>query len=265
VGAIKWFIFMGLPIEGGATIWARQTIESEVFANKPDKWFKIWFYLINRVSFQDSKRLKRGELFLKYEWICQACCCTKGQLDKFLRWAKSVDMLSTQKSTRGMIVKINRYSYYQQLDNYYTDVKVDTENGRQSKQSRNKVDTILKNEKKYKNIKKATVATLATTSVAEEGAPKVSNDVNEILEAFQMRLNPTISYGNKTQRGAIEYMLKQLGKEKVLKAIEYCAQIQGDQFAPIITTPYQLKEKWAQLGAYHKKQVESPNKVAFIS
>ena len=49
-----------MAIEGGATIWARKTIYSDIFTDKPDKWFKIWFYIINKVHWKDSKKYKRG-------------------------------------------------------------------------------------------------------------------------------------------------------------------------------------------------------------
>ena len=56
-------------INGGATLWARQTIDSDIFYNKPDKWFKIWFYLINEVNHKDNKLFPRGSCFMKYDWI----------------------------------------------------------------------------------------------------------------------------------------------------------------------------------------------------
>jgi hypothetical protein len=238
---------MSANIEGGATIWARQTIESDVFYNKPDKWFKIWFYLVNRVAFQDTKRHKRGELFLKYEWICDATGATPNQVDSFIRWAKSTEMLTTQKTTRGMILKIAKYSHYQTLDNYYSDVKTDTENEVEPKQNRNRTDTILKNGNNGKKQKKRTLATFATTSVAVE----VVDPINKILEMFQMNINPTINYGNKTQRKAVQELIDFMGETKLVHTIQYYISIKDEPFTPVITTPYQLKEKLAQLVKHH--------------
>lgn len=91
--------------------------------------------------------------------------------------------------------------------------------------------------------------TPATPEVVADSA-----EVNEILSAFQMKLNPTINYGNKTQRAAVSDLLKLMGREKLIKTIEYAASVSSDQYAPTITTPYQLKEKMAQLVAYYQKQ-----------
>jgi len=141
-----------IPIDEGATIWARQTIESDIFIDKPDKWFKIWFYLVSRVNHSDNKKFKRGQALIKYEWISDKTGATKHQIDHFMRWAKEAQMLATQKATRGMVVTIAKYDYYQDLDNY----KSDTESDLKAKQKRNRSDTINKYEKygKYeKNIK----------------------------------------------------------------------------------------------------------------
>ena len=90
-----------------------------------------------------------------------------------------------------------------------------------------------------------------------------SNDVgnvNLIMEKFQMLLNPTINYGNKTQRKAIQDLLDLMGEEKLVRTIEYAALVRTDPFAPTITTPYQLKEKFAQLISYNQKQENKSTK-----
>ena len=143
---------MSDQIIGGATLWARHTIESEIFLNKPDKWFKIWFYLANRVNYKDTKHYKRGECFLDYKKIMDKIGCTKGVVDHFFRWAKSRDMIRTRKATRGMYVEIVSYNRYQTLDNYYIDVKSDTESTVHATTTRQTRDTIVEerdNNKKY--------------------------------------------------------------------------------------------------------------------
>jgi len=105
-------------INGGATLWARQTIDSDIFYNKPDKWFKIWFYLINEVNHKDNKQFKRGSCFMKYDWIMGKTRATKNQVKHCIEFLKKDKMLATQKATRGFIVKVNKYNDYQTLDSY---------------------------------------------------------------------------------------------------------------------------------------------------
>ena len=59
-------------------------------------------------------------------------------------------MLATQKATRGMVVTILNYDYFQTLENY----KSDTESDIKAKQKRNRSDTINKNDKNDKNKNK---------------------------------------------------------------------------------------------------------------
>lgn len=105
-------------IEGGATIWARQTIDSAIFYQKPDKWFKIWFYIVNRVNYRDNKRFEKGSCLLKYKWIMSATGATKDQIKHCIKFLKQSSMLATQKATRGFYVEVLKYNYYQDLNNY---------------------------------------------------------------------------------------------------------------------------------------------------
>ncbi len=105
-------------INGGATIWARQTIESNIFYNKPDKWFKIWFYLVNMVNHKSSKKFERATCFMKYQWIMDATGATKNQVKHCIDFFKKDKMLATQKATRGFIIKVLNYNDYQNLENY---------------------------------------------------------------------------------------------------------------------------------------------------
>ena len=136
-------------IDGGATLWARKTLESEIFTGKPAEWFKIWFYVVNKANHSDNKSLKRGQCFLKYDRITEATRANRHQIDHFIRWAKKERMLATQKATRGMVVTVLNYDEYQTLGNY----KSDTESDLKATQKRHRSDTINKNDKNDKNEK----------------------------------------------------------------------------------------------------------------
>ena len=79
-----------------------------------------------------------------------------------------------------------------------------------------------------------------------------------VFEAFQKSgLNPHINYGNKTQREAAAFLIKTYTLEKVLGGIAYAAQIAGQPYAPVITTPLEMKEKIGKLVAHSKRGGES--------
>lgn len=142
-------------VKGGATLWARQTIESEIFYWKPDKWFKVWFYVVNRVNHKKTRLFGRGECFINYKEIMKKVKATRGEVDHCIRYLKSATMIATRKTTRGMVLKVLNYNKYQTLDNYYSDIKSDTIGEIGAIQKRHRSDTINKNVRKNdKNDKK---------------------------------------------------------------------------------------------------------------
>jgi len=171
-------------INGGATLWARQTLDSDIFFDKPDKWFKIWFYLINEVNHKDNKQFNRGSCFMKYEWIMKKTKANKNEIDHCIRWLKSATMIATQKATRGFIVKVINYNGYQTLENYKSDTKSDSKSDLKAKQKRNKSDTILqeckngKNEEKEEEIKE--VRNQVSASLKEKPIPEEKKKANNI-------------------------------------------------------------------------------------
>ena len=104
-------------IIGGANLWARKTIESEIFTNKPDVWFKIWFYLVSKANYKDCGKFKRGQCFMKYQWIEEATKATHNQVKHCVEYLKYATQIATQKSTRGMKITIINYDFYQTLNN----------------------------------------------------------------------------------------------------------------------------------------------------
>ena len=149
-------------IDGGATLWARQTIDSEIFYNKSDVWFKIWFYLVNQVNHKDDKRFKRGTCFLKYEWIMNKTGATKDQVKHCIEYLKKDKMLATQKATRGFIVKVNKYNDYQTLDNYKKPQEKESKRNTEGTQKEHESHTINKYDKYDKNVKNEKRDTLSS-------------------------------------------------------------------------------------------------------
>ena len=140
-------------IPGGFTIWSRQTMDSDIFKKCPDIWFKIWFFLVNRVNFEDNKWFKKGVGFLKYDQILESTGATKGQIQSFLRWAKQSRMISTQKSTRGMTVEVLNYEFFQTASNYEIHTEIHPPIQTESTRNPHGIHTISKNAKKPKNAK----------------------------------------------------------------------------------------------------------------
>lgn len=86
-----------------------------------------------------------------------------------------------------------------------------------------------------------------------------NGDINLVIGLFN-KINPTISFNNLTNRNATEYLINKFGLEKTISMIEFSLSVQGKKFAPVITTPYQLKEKLGQLIIYYEKENNNSNK-----
>jgi len=87
-----------------------------------------------------------------------------------------------------------------------------------------------------------------------------TSQVNPLIELFK-EVNPSNSklFANKTQRGSAERMLKTHGLQKLSGLIKLLPQMNGDKYAPVITTPVQLEDKLGQLLAYgQRKQNNQP-------
>jgi hypothetical protein len=102
-------------------------------------------------------------------------------------------------------------------------------------------------------------------SAAEPAAkPKErkDQDIFDLIELFKP-INPTYErlFANKSQRAALERLLKKLGREELEQIIKALPQTNKMQFAPVITTPYVLEMKLGNLIAFiQKEQLRFANK-----
>ena len=62
-----------------------------------------------------------------------------------------------------------------------------------------------------------------------------------------------INFGNKTSRKAAIDLIQKYGIKDVIKITQYAISVQGKKYAPVINTPYQLKEKLATLKTYYDR------------
>jgi hypothetical protein len=94
----------------------------------------------------------------------------------------------------------------------------------------------------------------------EHRTSEENSQVNPLIELFK-EVNPSYSklFANKTQRGSAERLLKTHGLSKLSGLIKLLPQMNGDKYAPVITTPVQLEDKLGQLIAYgQRKQNNTP-------
>ena len=99
---------------------------------------------------------------------------------------------------------------------------------------------------------------LATQSVA-------GNEINTLIQLFEP-VNPSYEklFSNKTQRAALERLVKKHGMEKIHATLEAIPKIIVQRFAPRITTPLQLEDKLGELIAFYNQKKSSLPTIAKI-
>nr|DAM07020.1 MAG TPA: replisome organizer [Caudoviricetes sp.] len=157
-------------IPGGYILLSRKLIESEIW-RKPPLYLKVWIYLLSKAQHSDYKSLKRGQLWTTYEEIMDGCAWrvgarlekpNKDEIYRILTFLRKPDeggherdtkatAITTTKATRGMLIIIENYDYYQTHSNYENDSESDDEKATKEVRTRQERDTINKNDNNDKN------------------------------------------------------------------------------------------------------------------
>lgn len=148
-----------MNIKGGYILQPRSIDESGV-AKLPPHVREIWLYLLRKANHSDTvisgTPINRGQLFTSYKDILEDLSWYVGyrkegykkhHCETAMRLLTKEGMIVTAKTTRGMIVTICKYDYYQNPKNYETGREIDTERTG----NRQSTDTINKNDKNVNN------------------------------------------------------------------------------------------------------------------
>lgn len=137
----------------------------------PPLYRDVWQYILKKASHTDNERkgYKRGECLISIPELQKAFTYyvgfkkvgpTKHQIDNALRWLRSAPtytalydngydtkttMITTTRTTRGMIVKVHDYAFLQDKSNYEYDTEHDNENTANTPRIRQQPDTIYNN------------------------------------------------------------------------------------------------------------------------
>ena len=99
------------------------------------------------------------------------------------------------------------------------------------------------------------------TLFGSEVEVRASDPIAEVIKAFEA-VDPKNKsyYGNKTQRNACGFLIDTYSFETVIKVVTTLPKTNQEQFYPVITSPFELKEKWEKLkSAFLRGQSKSKN------
>jgi len=151
-----------MKIKGGYYIKARCIQNSEI-AIMPPYVREIWDWLLKEANHSEKKIdgtvIKRGQLIRSFKdiqkglhWMIgyRKMSYEKWQCEKSMKFLREQGMVVTTKTTRGMLITICNYDYYQTPKNYESNKRATTRVTREQQLA----STINKNDKNDKNVKK---------------------------------------------------------------------------------------------------------------
>lgn len=156
-----------MAIEQGYFIIARQILQSEVMNWNP-VWFKLWIWLLAKANHKEVKIkgviFHRGEVLTSYAEMQEVCQYkigyrlkkpSKSVIRNFCEKLTKLRMATTTKTTRGFWIKIDKYDFFQNPNNYEENNEGNnkTTTRQQSRPTVNKNDK-NDNNKKIKKINK---------------------------------------------------------------------------------------------------------------
>lgn len=113
-------------IPGGYILLARKALDSELM-NKPPLYLKLWVWMIGKANWRDRDKLKRGQFVTTIAEMQEAMSFqvgwrkvtpTKDEIRSAYEAFTKTTMITTRKTTRGMVVTILNYGLYQDSKNY---------------------------------------------------------------------------------------------------------------------------------------------------
>jgi len=157
-------------IPDGYILLSRKLLDSEIM-KKPPLYFKVWIWLLMKAQYKDYGNLKRGQLFTSIAEIQEAMAYyvgyrkvkpSKDQIWNVLEWLRNphedgtkattnTPMITTTKTTRGLIITIEKYDFYQDPKNYESNNESNDEEVAKKLREQQQADTINKNDKNNKN------------------------------------------------------------------------------------------------------------------
>jgi len=180
-----------MHIRGGYILQPRAIDESDIMKHPPiDR--ELWFYIIRKVNHADNGKYKRGSGFFSFndiqsdlEWFVgyRREVYSKPQITKSLRRLCEGNMIATAKATRGILITVCKYDYYQDASNYESNAENTSKKERNhlGGRTKNKNDKNINNEK---NIEHNSVLDARKLKFAQTLTPFVAQYGKETIREF---------------------------------------------------------------------------------
>lgn len=166
---------------------------------------------------------------------------------KILEKLQNVKLKTTNKYT---IITVLNWDSYQQNE---TQVKLKRNAGVTNKNDKN-------DKKEYINVPTVDDPKEGYLHSARELSEYAASDFNlpseeimSVVKTFEP-VNPLIATQNPAEYQIAAELIKQYGYEKIKRSAEYAVAVQGERYAPVITTPHKLKHRLGDLRVYYQRE-----------
>jgi len=199
-----------------------RTIKKKAYYKK-SQYLHLWVHLLLSVNHKqkefmaDNKiiLIKEGQILTGRKQLSRETGIPPTTIERILHFLENEHQIGQQKTTKYRIITIINWTNFQKR------TEERTTSGQQADTNNN-----------------------------------VNNDKNNIYIAKFKKINPTyeIIYKNKTERGALERLIKRFGWPEIEAKIDFLAKYKNDQYCPEAFTPYKMEVKWPQLEKFVLKK-----------
>jgi hypothetical protein len=234
-------------IENNIVILSKQTLDEFLKEDAPGDLIALYCFYYYTAKWQETNQPKASVQYVAsgLHWGKDKVIKTKKRLEEIglISDVRVVD--ETTKQVKAWYVKLN-YIW-----------KTDT----QIPQSQR----VAKPESGFQEANALNANNINALSANKKLATPPRCDVQPYFSLFR-EVNPSWEqlFKNKTERAALTRLVEKYGAEKVQKWIIALPRIITQQYAPQITTPYQLESKLGQLMLFVSRQRSQPSKVITI-
>jgi len=235
-------------IPRGYYIKARKIEDSQI-AHSPPHVREIWDLLIRDANHKDRKCgdtiIRRGQILTSYKDIRERLhwkigwrkkTYSKWQCESTMKQLKSATMITTKKTTRGIIISIVNYDYYQNPENYENHKKADMKATIKPQNT----DTTNNKGKNCKNGKKGNIKEFTSDSIEYGLAKHLFDSIRSFKEDFK---KPNLQ----TWAKHIDYMLRldERNPERIEAVINWCTR--NDFWKSNILSTEKLRQQFDRL------------------
>jgi len=241
------FVYKLNPMQNDGWIKIHRKILKHPICKKP-AYLALWVYLLLKANHEETmfiwngqkQIIKRGQLLTGRKTLSNETGIFETTIERILAFLEKEQQIGQQKTNKFRLITIKNYEQYQQ-------------SGQQTDNRRTTNGHI----QELKNDKNVNTNVLTPEQLE---AKKMNIQITSVFAEFK-KTNPMINFGHTGNRKAIVDLIKKFGFQEIIKLVKLTNSLQGQRFAPTITTPYQLKIKLGELKAYIQRHQSAGNKI----